>query len=469
MSKTDIMGASPRDTADFTSLYRGVLTALIAGAALPLLDTTVVGVAIPRLTGEFGASVTTLQWIATGYTLAAAAIVPVCAWATKRLGARRLWIGGLALFAIGSLATGMAQTVPELIVFRVVQGLGAGILTAVMQSVLIQALGREKLKPALTAIALPSVLAPIAGPILGSAFIAFGNWRLIFFINVPIALLGIVLAFWRVPADTRTRSVPFDWVGLILSVPGLGLMLYGLVLVGETRTFAGTPGVALAAGLVLLLLFSVITLRRKAAPFVELRLFAVRSFSASAGLLFLSSMLFYGGIFILPLIFMKAFSLTILQTGLYLGLQSLGALVARKYISVLSDRFGVRGSIWIALSAAMLGTALLLWPHLQADPLLLGAAMVIRGAGVGFTTLLAMSHAYEDVAADHVPDASSLTRVVTLLGASISTALVAIFFSAGIAGAGHVTAILALLVGAALCFAPALALPARDRQAAKSA
>ena len=206
-------------------------------------------------------------------------------------------------------------------------------------------------------------------------------------------------------------------------------LIYGLDLAGKNKSIYGIAGLIILLGCLLTSIFTFYAMRCSEKPFININLFKISSFSGASGLLFLSSIVFYGGMISFPLILVKMWSFSVLKCGFYLGIHSLGALLSRRYVLSLSQRIGVRESVFIALMLTVIGSGLLFIPHISSFSFLLSFAIFIRGAGLGFVTLIAMSNAYEDIEALRIPDASILTRVVTLLGASLSSSIIALIFS----------------------------------------
>ncbi|MCW8198739.1 MFS transporter [Verminephrobacter aporrectodeae subsp. tuberculatae] len=457
---------STKTSSKLTREHGFVLWALIAGICLPLLDTTIMGVAIPELAASLNAPISLLQWVSTSYTLAAACAVPICAWATRRLGGRALWVGGLVLFATGSAAAGLSDSVGPLIASRIVQGIGAGILMPVMQSILLACVGHARLKTAMATVGVPAVLAPIAGPVVGSFLLQWGPWQLIFWVNVPIACLTLGLAFRFLEKDAGSFAEKFDFPGFLLLLPALGLTVFGLAGISgiaETKSMTGESGMAsvgaIIAGMVFLSCFTAHALRSKN-PLLDIRLFRVLSFHASMWLLFFSSFVFYGGIFLFPLFLMNACAQGPMLAALLVGVHGLGALISRFYLEAATKRCGVGNTALMAIVGTAMGTAALCLPAVLQFPVAIGMALLLRGAGVGWLTLLAMSHAYHAIARHKVPDASSLSRVVTLLGASVGTASVAVLYqiSTRFGWDAFRPALIGLFVLAVSCTLPAMVL-----------
>src|SRR5215813_7672320 len=224
------MTATASRTADTTTgrsegLSREILVlagVVILGTIMTVLDLTVVNVAIPTLASDLGASIPAIQWVMTGYMLAFATVIPVTGWAAERFGARRAWIFALLLFLVGSVLAGAAWSLGSLIAFRVLQGLGAGMILPIGQTILAQAAGPQRMGRVMSVIGVPMLLAPVFGPLLGGALIGAASWRWIFFINLPVSLAAVAAALRLLPAGSRSGSRGGD--GPRLDVRGLLLL-----------------------------------------------------------------------------------------------------------------------------------------------------------------------------------------------------------------------------------------------------
>src|SRR5436190_5045539 len=206
---------------------------VILGTIMTVLDLTVVNVAIPTLARDLGASIPAIQWVMTGYMLAFATVIPLTGWAAERFGARRAWIFALLLFLAGSVLAGTAWSIGSLIVFRVLQGLGAGMILPIGQTILAQAAGPQRMGRVRSVIGVPMLLAPVFGPLLGGAIIGVASWRWIFFINLPVGLAAVVAALRLLPAGAGSGSgarggLRLDVQGLLLLSPGIAGFLYGM-------------------------------------------------------------------------------------------------------------------------------------------------------------------------------------------------------------------------------------------------
>src|SRR5919198_1873397 len=165
---------------------------VVLGAIMSILDATIVNVAIPTLGRDFTTSISTIQWVLTGYMLAFASVIPLTGWAAERFGAKRIWLLSLLLFVAGSALAGSSWSIGSLIAFRVLQGLGAGMLMPVGQTILAQAAGPERMGRVMSVVYVPALLAPVLGPVLGGAIVGNASWRWIFFINLPVGAAAVM-------------------------------------------------------------------------------------------------------------------------------------------------------------------------------------------------------------------------------------------------------------------------------------
>jgi EmrB/QacA subfamily drug resistance transporter len=202
---------------------------LVLGALAPALDTTIVNVGLAAVGRGLHTAVAVSQWTITGYLLAMAITMPVTRWAADRLGAKRLWLLSLTMFLAASAASGAARDIGSLIVFRAAQGAAAGIMLPLLTTLLVQAAGPRRLGRLMATASLPMVVVPILGPVVGGFIVSDLSWRWLFYVNVPVCLAAIILA-WRVAPGDPGHPVPgrFDLAGLALLSPGLALVVYGL-------------------------------------------------------------------------------------------------------------------------------------------------------------------------------------------------------------------------------------------------
>lgn len=410
-----------------------IVVAVMVGGMAVLLDSTIVSVALKSLAVDLDASVTTIQWVTTAYLLAVGVAMPLAAWAQSRWGGRRLWLAGLVFFGVGSVAASMAGSVGLLIAARSLQGVGGGILMPLMATLPLQAAKGRVSGRAIATVSLPMLLGPMLGPLAGGLILHWLSWRWLFWVNVPLIVVGYVLAARALPADRGDRSRPLDVLGVVLLPPGLVGVLYGLSQVSSAGGFGRrTVLVPMLVGLALVVAFVVHALRRGADALVDLRLLGRRQVGASAAVMFLAGAGLFAGMFLLPLFWQVSRGQSVLAAGALMVPQGLGSLLARPTSGRLTDTLGSRT---VALAGVLI-TAVATVPFALAGPdtssWLLGAALVVRGVGLGAVMIPVMAVAYRGLTADDVAHASVLTRVTQQIGGSFGTAVLAVVLEHGL-------------------------------------
>jgi EmrB/QacA subfamily drug resistance transporter len=251
-------------------------------------------------------SIATIQWVPTVYLLAFAAVIPLTGWMSERFGAKRLWLASLALFTVGSVLAGLSWSIGALIVFRVVQGAGGGVIMPLGQTILAQVAGPQRMGRVMAIMGVPLLLAPICGPIIGGALVSGASWRWVFFVNLPISAAAMVAAVRVLPGSGPSRTQRLDWPSVVLLSGGIAVALYGLAEVGQKGSLrAAVPLTALVVGVCLVVTFVVRALRTPS-PLVDVRLFAARGFATSAVTNFVLGIALFGVALLLPLYFQRA-------------------------------------------------------------------------------------------------------------------------------------------------------------------
>ena len=270
MAEMSAQASQPEGLDRETLIVAGVV---LLGAVMSILDTTVVNVAIDHLAVAFHSSLTTIQWVITGYTLALAAVIPVTGWAADRFGTKRIYLWSLVLFTLGSVLSGLAWSAGSLIFFRVLQGIGGGMIMPAVMTIMTKKAGPHRMGRVMGVLGVPMLVAPILGPILGGWLVDNASWRWIFFINLPIGIVAFILALIVLEPDQPQPAHRLDWLGMLLLSPGLAVFIFGLA---ESSTYgfgsARSWGPTLA-GVVLIAAWFVHSWRSPN-PLIDLRTFA---------------------------------------------------------------------------------------------------------------------------------------------------------------------------------------------------
>jgi EmrB/QacA subfamily drug resistance transporter len=413
-----------------TGLDREILmlgAVVVLGTIMSILDVTIVNVAVPTLGRDFQASISTIQWVLTGYMLAFASVIPLTGWATERFGAKRVWLTSLVLFMAGSALAAGAWSIGSLIAFRVLQGLGGGMILPVGQTILAQAAGPQRMGRVMSVIGVPMLLGPILGPVIGGAIVDQVSWRWIFLINLPVGVAAVTIAQRLLPEARPQLGVRLDLRGLALLSPGIAALLYGLSEAGNRGGFGDTRTIVVAAiGAVLVSLFVAHSRTRGRDALIDVSLFLRRGFATAAGTNFLLGLALFGSLILLPLYYQVVREESPLATGLLLVPQGAGAAVAMPLAGVLTDRVGARVVVPAGMLLALVGTIAYTQVGADTSYVLLAAALFVIGLGLGATIMPSMAVAFQTLSREAVPRATSALNAIQRIAGSIGTALLAI-------------------------------------------
>jgi EmrB/QacA subfamily drug resistance transporter len=403
---------------------------VLLGPLMTNLDSTVVNVSLAKLAQDLRAPLNTIQWVTTGYLLALALALPLNGWLVDRIGAKRVYMICFTAFTVASMLCGTATSATMLVAFRVLQGMAGGLLAPMAQMMMARIAGRH-LARVMGLMVVPILLSPIAGPTLAGIILQHASWRWLFFINLPVGVLAIILAAWLLPADSHeTRSRPLDLLGFLLLSPGLALLMHATERLSAGPMKLGSHLEWLAA---LALIAGFVLHGRRLGPLalVDLRLFRHRRFSASALTQFLTNGIAFGGQMLLPLYLLLVRRVTPTQAGLLMAPAGLGMLCVMPVVGRLVERFGSRRVAVVGAVVALLGTlpfalgGLGLWP--------LRAAIFIRGAGLGAIGIPSIASAYSNLPQAEIPAATTAINIVQRLGGPVATMALAIFLHARLA------------------------------------
>ena len=407
-----------------TLVVAGVAT---LGLVMAVLDTTIVNVALDTLAKDLHVSLAIGQWISTGYLLSLAAVIPISGWVTERFGSKPTWIASIALFAVGSALCALATSAAELIAFRVLQGLGGGMLVPVGFTLVAQSAGPRRVGRAFGLIGVPILLGPIFGPIIGGLIVDNAPWQWIFLVNVPIAVVAIAVAARLLqPNAGRADAGALDWIGVALLCPGLVGILLGL---SETESHGGLGHPIafgpIVAGIVFVGLFVWHSLR-VARPLIDVRLFRSRGFRAAAIATFLFGGALFGTLLVLPLYYQVDRGQSALEAGLLLAPQGLGAALMLPISGRLTDRLG--GGPVVVAGCCIIALATVPWVFVgdQTPYALLGFVLFVRGLGLGASIQPTIAAAYALLDSSQVPRATAALNTLRQAGGSIGTALLAV-------------------------------------------
>ncbi len=453
--------------------YKNLVAAVyITALFMQIMDSTIINVALPTLANEFDVEATAMDWTVLSFTIALAVMTASAGWFGQRLGLRRTFMVALGGFVFTSLLCGVAQSLNQLVVARALQGAAAGLITPIGSALLFNAFPIEERSIASRKVITVAVIAPALGPIVGGAILEFTSWRWIFFVNLPIGALALLLAWKWLLDDDTAQQTSFDTSGFFLLAGGLGLTLYGLSRGGARGGAAAPIMLSLVLGLGMLAMLVVVELRKRE-PLLHLRLLTERNF----GWYNLVSLPVYAGfislIYLLPLFLQQEAGHSPLQVGLALFPQPLGVLVTSQLVGrFLYKRIGPRRLILLgAVLAFAVGSAT---AQIDAgvDLWWIRALMFVRGLAMGLFFVPIQSAVYARTERPAMGQATAIYGTTRQVAPAVGVAIASMVLANGIAGttvvgervSGYQTAMLA----SALMFAVAglLALRLRDTDAA---
>ncbi len=400
---------------------------LMVGAIAPLLDFTMANVAVKTLATDLNSTVSVVQWVITGYMLAMGLAVPLSGWAVERFGGKNTYIFSLGIFFVGSLLASLSWNIESLIVFRLIQGLGAGLLIPTLQTILVGLCKNRGLGHIISIISIPSLLAPILGPVIGGIIVELLTWRWIFYVNLPVTIVGMLLVLWKIPSHKPSGEKPrLDTRGLALLSPAIVFIIFGITQISKYGGFNSSGVfVPLLIGFALLAAFIVYAFRTKREPVLNLRLFKIKNYFGSNIMLFFSGMVMSGAMFILPLYYQQVRGESVLLTGLLMIPQGIGMLVTRSWIGGLADRMGPRNIVLVSLAAMIAGTLPFVFSGPGTSMILLAAAMVVIGAAQNGLWIPVTVSAYMGLHKHDVPNASMSIRIFQTIGSAFGAAILA--------------------------------------------
>jgi EmrB/QacA subfamily drug resistance transporter len=419
-----------------TLIVAGVV---MLGAIMSILDTTVVNVAVDHLAVVFNSSLTTIQWVITGYTLSLAAVIPATGWAADRFGTKRLYLTSLVLFTVGSVLSGLAWSAESLIVFRVLQGLGGGMIMPAVMTITTRKAGPHRMGRIMGVLGVPMLVAPIVGPILGGWLVDDASWRWIFFINVPIGILAFVLGQIVLDPDEPQPAHRLDWFGMLLLSPGLALLIYGLAESSNDGFGAVRSWLPVVVGALLIVGFFAHSWRTDE-PLIDIRTFTHTRAGAAAGVFLLFAISYFGSFLLVPLYDQSVRGATALDAGLLLVPQGLGAMVTMPIGGRITDR---RGPWWlpsVGLPLLIIGILPFAFVTATTSYVLLCGLNFVLGLGMGLSMMPTMTAAMQSVPASAIARTSTAMNIIRQGGASIGTAILSVILASQINSRLHLRA-----------------------------
>ncbi|WAX56828.1 DHA2 family efflux MFS transporter permease subunit [Jatrophihabitans cynanchi] len=424
--------SAPSAAAQDTKLDGAVLKVagvVVLGAIMSILDITVVSVALPTFQDVFHTSYANVAWTMTGYTLALATVIPLSGWAADRFGTKRLYMTALLLFVLGSALCSTATGIGMLITFRVLQGLGGGMLMPVGMTIMTRAAGPERVGRVMAVLGVPMLLGPIGGPILGGWLIGVASWHWIFLINVPIGAAALIYAQLVLPKDNPSPSESFDFLGMLLLSPGLALFLFGVSSIPEEGTVAAARVIVPAIVGGLLIVAFILHAFRPEHPLIDLRLFKNRQLSLSIIAMWMFAVAFFGAALLLPSYFLQVRGESTLHAGLLVAPQGIGAMITMPIAGTLADRIAIKKVVAPGLLLIIAGMSMLTQIDAHTHYAVLIGTLFVMGLGMGCTMMPLFTGALRTLSGPTIARGSTLMNITQQIASSVGTATMSVILT----------------------------------------
>ncbi|CAM3572188.1 MULTISPECIES: MDR family MFS transporter [Paenibacillus] len=361
------------------------LVAVVIGTFMVLLDSTVVNVAIPTLVNYFDSSLHLIQWSITAYTLSLSAVIPLAGWMSDKFSPKRVFLISIGLFTLGSVLCAFAQTPQQLILFRILQGLGGGMVSPIGMAMVYRIAPPEKRGSIIGMLGIPLLLAPALGPVLSGWMVEYVSWQWIFLINLPIGLLGLVIGKKYLPVFPKQKAPTLDKTGLILGPLAFALITFGVGEGGVSWSSARTLSGLIIGGAVLLVF--ILSCWRKAEPLLELRVFRSSDFRRGIITSWFMQAAMYGTVLLFPLLLQQIKGYSPFTTGLILLPQAIGSMIFMPLAGRIFDKVGARPPLIAGM--ALMTSGLFAMTFLRTDTPLLFILVVLfmQGSGMGLSMM----------------------------------------------------------------------------------
>jgi len=395
---------------------------IILGVFMAILDTSVVNVAIPTIETAFGATTNEIQWVLTGYMLTMGVLIPISGWLTDRFGAKHIFLFALAMFTIGSALCGMSWNTSSIIVFRIVQALGGGFMMPVAMNIIYRLYPPERRGLVMGMFGISIMVAPAFGPALSGYLVEYSNWRLIFYINVPVGILAFILGLTVMHEFSHEVKGKFDILGFSLSTVGFFSLLYGLNEVPSKGWNSAEVILFLTIGLLSLVMLVVVELSVKN-PVIQFRVFKDYMFSMSVVISSIVNVALFAGIFFVPIYLQNIVGLSPIRTGLLMMPAALASAIMMPVSGRLFDKVGARPLGFIGL--AIVTTATIGFTHLGRNTSInyIQWMYILRSLGMGLTMMPIMTAGMNTLPLSLVSQGSALSNTVRQVAASLGIAV----------------------------------------------
>lgn len=408
--------------------YKWVVAVIfVLGLFMEIMDTTIVNVAIPTLQSTFNTTGSGIEWVVIGYLLSIAVWIPSSGWIGDHLGTKRTFLFALFMFTTASILCGQAQSIGELVGFRILQGIGGGMLTPVGTAMLFRAFPQEERARASTVLIIPTVIAPALGPIIGGLLIDHLSWRWIFYVNVPIGIFGFIFGVLYLQESKEPTAGRFDIAGFFLAAFGLAGILYALSQGPEKGWASSQVFIIGVTGIILAVIMVIVELRIDQ-PMLTLRLYRDRMFRNSNMINTLSYASFAAFLFLLPQFLQSLLGYSALESGLTTFPQAVGVILASQFVGRLYHTVGPRRLVAFGLLCVSLSNIPFMFVSLDVSQTTIRVLMFLRGMSMAFAFVPLQASTYANIEKSDTGRASAIFSTQRQASAAIGVAILATLF-----------------------------------------
>ena len=409
-------------------LYKWLgLLVVVVGTFMAILDTSIVNIAIPKMMAVFGVTEDSIKWVLTGYMLTMGMVIPLTGYLGDRFGAKKLYIWALAVFTAGSALCGLAPSNSFMIVARIIQALGGGMIMPVGMAMIYQMFPPSERGTALGVWGIAAMAAPAIGPTTGGFIVQYMDWRLIFTVNIPVGVVGVILAILLLRELPKRPTKGFDWIGALSSAVGLSCLLYVL---GESSIDWGdfSNMLLVLVGVFSIVLFVVNELTHPD-PLLDLRLLKIWPFTLSILISSTVGIALFGGVFLLPIFWQNLQGFTALQTGMFMFPSAVATGITMPISGKLFDKFGGKPVVLPGLILLAITTYQLTTINLNTDPHTIMILYMLRGVGIGLAMMPSSTIGMNAVPIQLIGRASALSNVVRQIANSLGVTVLTTFMT----------------------------------------
>ncbi|WP_217269716.1 DHA2 family efflux MFS transporter permease subunit [Neobacillus endophyticus] len=404
------------------------MTILILGVFMAILDTSVVNVAIPKMETALNATTDQIQWVVTGYMLVLGMLIPISGWLTDKFGAKKLFLFALATFTIGSALCGVAWNLGSIIIFRIIQALGGALMQPVAMSMIFRIYPPERRGTVMGIFGIAMMAAPAFGPALSGYLVDYWSWRYIFYINVPIGIVAVILGALMMHEFPHEARGKFDISGFIFTVIGFGSLLYGFNEV-SSKGWNSTEVVSfLSVGVLCLIILVIVELKVKH-PMIKLQVFKYYQFNMSLIIVSIVMISMFVGVFFLPLYLQNIRGFSAVRTGLFMTPAALASAVIMPISGRLFDRIGPRPLGIAGLVIVTLATLGFTNLGVETSPNTIQWLYILRSAGVSMAMMPLMTAGMNSIPFELTSQGTAMNNTIRQVASSLGTAILTTYMT----------------------------------------